>query len=246
MIGRLRKHPFGVQAHFKSSLVLTFAVPKAELQALIPNVLELDLYKNEWAFLAIAMVQTQRLRPKGFPAMLGNNFFLIGYRIFVRYTNKRGRRLRGLYILKSETNRKKMEFLGNIFTKYAYSTTDISNITSGSRQCISSKKSGFNLVIDRSKSEIHLPQNSPFDSFHEARRFSGPLPFTFTYDNISKEMLIVEGVRSNWSPKPIQVEQFTFKFLDDLNLKGAVLANAFEVTDVPYSWKAGTIETLTP
>jgi hypothetical protein len=49
---------------------------------------------------------------KGIPKMLGNNFFLIGYRVFVRYTNAAGKRLRGLYILKSETDKKKMEFFG--------------------------------------------------------------------------------------------------------------------------------------
>jgi hypothetical protein len=32
--------------------------------------------------------------------MMGNNFFLIGYRIFVRYTNNAGKSLLGLYILK--------------------------------------------------------------------------------------------------------------------------------------------------
>ena len=46
----------------------------------------------------------------------------IGYRIFVRYTNTRGQRLRGLFILKSETNRRKMEWLGKLFTFYNYTT----------------------------------------------------------------------------------------------------------------------------
>ena len=73
----------------------------------------------------VAMVQTRELRPKGLPKFRGNSFFLIGYRIFVRYINKAGKRLRGLYILKSETDKKKMEWLGNIFTHYNYSTTDI-------------------------------------------------------------------------------------------------------------------------
>ena len=40
----------------------------------IPPCLELDTLNNQWAFIAVAMVQTKALRPKGFPKMLGNDF----------------------------------------------------------------------------------------------------------------------------------------------------------------------------
>src|SRR3954464_5273530 len=98
----LKNHPFAVEAHFESSVVLTFAVPKEQLRKLIPGCLELDTFDDKWGFVAVAMVQTTGLRPKGFPKFMGNDFFLIGYRIFVRFTNNKGKRLRGLYILKSE------------------------------------------------------------------------------------------------------------------------------------------------
>jgi len=121
----LKNHPFAVETFFESSLVLTFSVPKEELKGLIPECLELDTFNDQWAFVAVALVQTKNLRPKGFPKFMGNDFFLIGFRVFVRYTNKQGKSLRGLYILKSETNKKKMSFFGNIFTHYNYATTDI-------------------------------------------------------------------------------------------------------------------------
>src|SRR5215213_5106814 len=113
MLSFLKNHPFAVEAFFESSLVLTFAVPKEQLQNLIPECLQLDLFQDKWAFIAIAMVQTKDLRPKGFPKIVGNDFFLIGYRVFVRYKNNAGKNLRGLYILKSETDRKKMQLMGN-------------------------------------------------------------------------------------------------------------------------------------
>ena len=91
MLSFLKNHPFAVEAFFESSLVLTFAIPKEELQSLIPESLELDTHKDKYAFVAVAMVQTKNLRPKGFPKFMGNDFFLIGYRIFVRYTNNKGK-----------------------------------------------------------------------------------------------------------------------------------------------------------
>jgi len=242
MFSFLKNHPFSVEAFFESSFVLTFAVPKKELESLIPECLELDTFNDKWAFIAVAMVQTKGLRPKGFPGILGNDFFLIGYRVFVRYTNKDGKRLRGLYILKSETDKKKMEFLGNIFTHYNYSTTDITISINEEVTKIISKESRFVIEIETNGKEILLPQNSPFRDWKEARRFAGPLPFTFTYDPKTKNVLIIEGVRQNWEPRPIKIRCYDISFLSSLNFKEIQLANAFVIQNIPYCWKKGKIE----
>ncbi len=243
MFRTLKDHPFAVEAHFKSSLVFTFAVPKEQLQDKIPECLTLDTFQDKYAFVAVAMVQTQDLRPKGFPKFMGNNFFLIGYRVFVRYTTKEGKNLRGLYILKSETDTKKMEFMGNIFTHYQYTTTDIKQEETATTSSISSLKSDFLVTVKKNnRAEVPLPKHSPFKDFKEARRYAGPLPFTFTYSKEKKEVLIIEGVRQNWKPQAVEAIDFNFKFLKDQQLENAVLANVFEIKDIPYYWKKGRIE----
>jgi len=242
MLSFLKNHPFAVEAFFESSLVLTFAVPKEQLKDLIPECFELDTFNDKWAFVAVAMVQTTGLRPKGFPKFIGNDFFLIGYRIFVRYTNTIGKRLRGLYILKSETNKKQMEYLGNIFTHYNYTTTDITQIVKDKTTQITSVQSGFKIIIDDTDEKNSLPQNSPFTDWKEAGRFAGPLPFTFRYDSETKKVMIIEGVRQNWSPKPIRAIEQNISFLVSLNFTGTVLANAFIIKNIPYFWKKGKIE----
>lgn len=242
MLQSLKNHPFAVEAFFESSLVLTFAIPKEQLQDLIPECLQLDTFNDKWAFVAAAMVQTKELRPKGLPKFMGNDFFLIGYRVFVRYTTKAGKRLRGLYILKSETDNKKMEIMGNTFTHYNYTTTDILQSENGDTKEIKSVKSDFKIIIDNTESEVALPEHSPFADWKEARRFAGPLPFTFTYNSKSKEVLIIEGVRQNWTPKPVKVVDHRFSFLNSLNLEDSALANAFIINNVPYYWKKGRKE----
>lgn len=242
MMLSLKNHPFAVEAFFESSLVLTFAVPKEQLQNLLPECLHLDTFQDKWAFLAVAMVQTKDLRPKGFPRFMGNDFFLIGYRVFVRYTNNAGKNLRGLYILKSETDKKKMAFMGNLFTHYNYSTTDIRQVDQINTKEIASLHSKFKVTIDKGEEEIALPEHSPFADWKEARRFAGPLPFTFTYNKASKEVLIIEGVRQNWTPKPVKVIGYDFEFLKSLKLENSVLANAFIIKNIPYYWKKGKIE----
>jgi hypothetical protein len=242
MLSFLKNHPFAVEAFFESSTVLTFAVPKAQIENLIPECLTLDTFQDKWAFIAVAMVQTKDLRPKGFPKFMGNDFFLIGYRVFVRYINNAGKNLRGLYILKSETDKTKMEFMGNIFTHYNYTTTDIHQTEQDKTKEISSIKSNFKLKLDKSEEDISLPENSPFADWKEARRYAGPLPFTFTYNKETKEVLIIEGVRQNWTPNPVRVMDYNFEFLRTLKLQNTVLANAFVIRNIPYQWKKGKIE----
>ena len=238
----LKNHPFAVEAYFDSSLVLTFAVPKEQLQNFIPDCLELDTFQDKWAFVAIAMVQTRGLRPKGFPIFMGNDFFLIGYRIFVRYTNNAGKRLRGLYIIKSQTDKKKMEFFGNIFTHYNYTTTDIKQRKNGNFKTIISEQSKFEITIEQTDDEIKIPESSPFTDWKDSRKFAGPLPHTFTVNTKDKTILTILGVRQNWKPEPVKVKSYHFDFLNNLKLQNIVLANAFEIKNVPYHWEKGKIE----
>lgn len=243
MLSLFKNHPFAVDAFFETSLVVTFAVPKAEVRHLIPECLEPDTFDDKWAFIAVAMVQTKDLRPKGFPKLLGNDFFLIGYRVFVRFTDKTGRSVRGLYILGSATDKRKMEFFGKIFTHYNYTTTDINRHTSKGVTEISSQTSRFNIAFEEPSDEpIALPEGSPFADWKEARKFAGPLPFTFTYDAPNKTVLIIEGVRQNWKPSPVKVISHAFAFVDDLRLSEVRLANAFMIRDIPYHWKKGRTE----
>ncbi len=239
MLSFLKDHPFSVEAFFDRSLIVTFALERQHLQPLIPPCLELDTFEDRWAFLTVAMVQTRSLRPKGFPAWIGNDFFLIGYRIFTTYTTSKGKRLRGLYIIKSETDNPKMEFFGNLFTHYDYSTTDINLREANGITTICSMRSDFFLSIDESPIKTSLPSDSPFTDWKQARRFAGPLPFTFTFDKRTKKVLIIEGVRKEWEPKPVTVLDHHFSFIDSLPTPAPILANAFSISSIPYYWKKG-------
>ncbi|MBD2767835.1 DUF2071 domain-containing protein [Hymenobacter sp. BT664] len=241
----LKTHPFAVEAFFEHSLVLTFAAPRAEVQALLPAPLVADTFAEDWAFLAVALVQTRQLRPKGFPGWLGQDFFLIGYRTFVRYPSSGGKRLRGLYILRSETDKKRMTALGNLFTHYRYHTVDIAQQHAAGQFAIRSQRADFQVSLAPPSPEVLLPDRSPFASWQEARRFAGPLPFTFSADPGSDRMLIVEGVRQHWEPEPVAVKSYHVGFFERLNLSQLVLANAFALRDVPYYWKKGRTDRWT-
>ncbi|MCF6313560.1 MAG: DUF2071 domain-containing protein [Verrucomicrobiales bacterium] len=243
----LNQHPFAVQAHFEKSLVLAFAFPKEELQVLVPSCLQLDLYQDQWAFVAVALVKTRYLRPKGLPECMGRDFILAGYRVFVRYRGEDGRLLRGLYILASETDSKMMQLMGNLFTCYHYSTVSIDwkSGADGSERVEAS--SGLELWASRQGEgggDPSLPAGSPFASWKDARRFAGPMPFTFSHDEKRDRMLVVEGRRSTWRPLAMGVEKWQVPFLQQRGLLQPCLANAFLVEQVPYEWQKGRLENL--
>lgn len=245
MATKLFRHPFAVEAFFQHSLVLAYAVPIEQLAAKLPPYLEVDSYADTYGFVAAAFVDTRQLRPKGFPRWLGNDFILGGYRIFVRYRDARGRRLRGLYILRSETDRLRMRLLGNLFTAYNYHRVPLT-FSATPESIVVTAPGRVRVVASISEpiESVALPNGSPFPSWKEARRFSGPLPYTFSYDSSRSEMVIVEGVREGWQPRPVSILQAHVLTIAELGFPDAQLANAFLVSAIPYCWKTGVIERL--
>jgi len=238
----LKHHPFSVKAHFDQSLVLAYAVAIEELREHVPERLMLDLYNDTHAFVALAMVETRELRPGAFPKFLGRSFTLLGYRAFVRYKGNDGRTRRGLYILRSETNSPLMTLSGNIFTQYNYKNIDLEWQKSSDGSQVIKTKQGLHVKTGATKENIGLPEGSPFPDWRQARRFAGPMPFTFTHDKETKKMITVEGVRSKWDPMPVEILEHKVPFFEQLNFSECVLANAFVINDVPYMWKKGTTE----
>ncbi len=216
----LQRHPIPVKAFFRHSLVLTYAFPRKVLEPLLPPGLTLDVHGN-CGFVAIAMVQTEALRPIFCPRLLGQDFFLSGYRIFARYKTASGRTLRGLRILRSDTNRKLMIFFGNRLTHYNYRLAEVKFQTANHRLEIGIKTSGgdadLHVVADLKEEAASPPVGSPFANLHEARLFAGPLPFTFDYEKETGSIVRIEGVRKDWKPRPVWWKFFSIHSLTDIH-----------------------------
>jgi Uncharacterized conserved protein (COG2071) len=237
---RLRRHPFAVSAHFRHSVVLAYALPASSLEPLLPPTLEPDRH-GDFGFAAAAFVQTERMRPSSFPRALGLDFFLAGYRIFVRVADRPS--LRGLYILRSDTDRRLLTFFGNLFTSYRYRTVDAGFRLDGDLLHVDVKP-GVRVTADLSRMPAPLPEGSPFGSLEEARRFAGPLPYTFHHEQETGRLLGVRGTRSVWDPQPVAVAVRELDFFSAGRFEAEpVLANAFYVSDIDYRWERGRLLT---
>lgn len=242
----LRRHPFPVVAWFERVVAVSFAFPEEVLRPLVPQGLELDSYEG-MGFVTVAIVWTKNLRPAGFPKFLGQDFFLAGYRVFATLRDESGRRLRGLKILRSETDLRRMVWLGNLMTGYNYQhvTVRIEHAHGRARvrpSCAQNKESLDLAFATGAAGE--LPKGSPFRDWHTARRFAGPMPFTFSPESDGR-FTVVEGSRQDWTPRPVSVLDWRVAMFEKSPLGDSqpILANAFAVEGVAYRWKRGRIMT---
>jgi len=238
----LQRHPFPVDAFFRHSLVLTYAYPARLLEPLLPPGLVLDTLRG-YGFLAIALVQAERLRPAFLPAAIGRDVFLAGCRIFARRTG--GQSLRGLRILRSLTDQPWMWCAGNLFTHYQYRLcrSCLRETAAGLEWTVATRAGDSDLEIELPYlgQPASLPEASPFVSEREARRYAGPLPYTFDYEPETHSIVSIRGVRSEWNPSPVRVVVRRNSFLNQPPFRAAepLLANAFYLRDVPYRWERG-------
>ena len=244
---RLRRHPIAIRATLRDCVTLTYAFPAPVLRPLLPPGLELETV-GDAGFVAVALVQTERLRPEGVPSALGNDFFLAGYRVFARFRTEDGRELRGLRILRSDTNRTLMALGGNLLTHYNYHRCRAA-LVSANETLRYTVRTGdgtgdVDVIVDRG--DPALPEGSPFASVREARRFAGPLPFTFDYEPETHAIIAIEARRTNWRPALVRADVHRLSFLDQPAFAGCTprLAAAFYVRAIEYHWQRGVRHAL--
>jgi hypothetical protein len=195
-------------------------------------------------------VQTHALRPAFLPRGLGRSFFLAGYRVFVRHRDASGRMRRGLRILRSDTDRRSMVFFGNLLTHYNYRRAAVCLSEAGQvlevRVETSDGAGDLHVVAQLDSIPAALPPESPFHDVEQARRFAGPLPYTFDHEPQTNSIIRIQATRTVWKPQPIRARVLANAFVKGAPFSGTEtrLASAFYVRDIDYRWERGVREPL--
>lgn len=242
----LGSHPFPVVAHFEFSLVLAYALPAGVLEPCLPAGLLLDRH-GDLGFVAVALVSTKGLRPAGIPFLPGRNFLLVGTRIFARLPLADGRSLRGLHVLRSDTDSRFLVAAGNLLTGYRYHQAAIHSTRKEGHWALSVRAQdgvgNLDIECDPMRLDPGLPAGSPFCDEKDAARFAGPMPHTFAATSRPGDFLVVKGVRKHWNPRPVEIRSARCGILEKPPFAGShpVLANAFLVEEVDYRWERGEV-----
>lgn len=244
---KLQRHPFAIATTLEDSLVLLYAIDAKVLERFCPPGLELERV-GTCGLVALATVRASKVRPRGLPERFGRDFMLTGYRVVVRFRSPDGSVRRALCILQSDTDSAVMKFGGNLFTEYGYRRRDISARHSGENYSVritSPEAVELDFTADITTDEV-LPEGSPFTSPREARRYTGPLPWTVGYLEAIDSFIAVRGHRESWKPRLVSVSVETSTFFEQSPFAGheAKLAAAFYIEAVDYSWDRGV--RLTP
>ena len=143
-----------------------------------------------------------------------------------------------------------MVAFGNLFTHYNYRFSQVETNNSETSLRIKVKtqdgSGDVNLQADLSSPEGFIPAGSPFSNEREARRFTGPLPYTFDYERETHSIIRIEGVRKEWHPRliPVVVNRLSFLQQEGLSNTEPVLASCFYIEGIDYLWKRGVWEPL--
>lgn len=140
-----------------------------------------------------------------------------------------------------------MTVIGNAVTRYGYRKCTLNLAETGTSWRIQARtrrrEADLDLDVDLATQVEAPPSGSPFRNLAEARRFAGPMPFTFSVEPSGGTVVAIEGVRQRWAPRPVAVSVRTCSFLEgtSFGLHAPVLANAFLVEQVAYHWKRGRV-----
>ena len=95
--------PFDANTIWAEAIAVNYHLDPAALRPLVPSVFDLDLYAGK-AFVSLTASRLKDFGVGWIPAALRMNFYQATYRAHVTYTDFRGRRMRGCYFVRSETN----------------------------------------------------------------------------------------------------------------------------------------------
>ena len=149
-------------------------------------------------------------------------------------------------IIRSETDKRTMVWAGNLMTSYNYRLARVNIDEEGAETRIVVKRMdgevSLDLRFDAESPDPGLPVGSPFPDWRTARRFAGPMPFTFSPES-DGSFVVIEGSRDEWKPRPVEVKSWEVGLFNEVPLRDAtpVLANAFVVEGVDYRWEKGRI-----
>ena len=245
-LNRLQHHPFPVATTLRDSLVLLYAVDARVLQPYCPPGLVLEQV-GPYALVAVATVHATDLRLRGTPTWMGRDFVLTGYRVVVKFRAPDGTVRRALCIIRSDTDSRLMVAAGNVFTEYNYRRAAIHPTHEGSWYQVQVGPIGGGVAL-QARARIDgdddvLPESSPFSSVRQARRHTGPLPWTVSHDASLDSFVAVHGHRGSWKPRLVNADVSVCTFFDQAEFVGQEvrLAAAFYVEVVDYSWDRGIL-----
>ena len=237
--------PFDANTTWAEAVCVNYRVDPAALRTLVPDVFDLDLYDG-WAFVSLTASRLKDFGVGWAPRALRMNFYQATYRAHVVYTDFRGRRQRGCYFVRSDTNSPLMSTTANLlpeFRAHRCATHPILMVRQGDHLVLS-VDSGADpagkvvLVLDTSGDIEGMPAGSCFRSREDARALIVDFYDAFAYDPREREVFFLRIERGDWRLRVATPLDHYLGFFQHgpFSPDNAELDSVFYFTDCPYRW----------
>ncbi|WP_125185487.1 DUF2071 domain-containing protein [Botryobacter ruber] len=214
----LKKLPLTYTGELHQVCLVNFSVEKEEVLPYLPEGLQLRDYHGR-ALISLVNVQLRNMRPDFLPKALHFNYQHIGFRLLLddaRYSNGTAK---GIYFLRSFTDKPLLVQGGSWFTNYKLEKASLTN-----------EAGAFELRQHDHFLRYRLSESKPLQVNEELQQLVGALDRAYSY--IGKELVRVQIMRERWPIEWVTCEGFETNFFQTARFEGA-----FRVREViPYQW----------
>jgi uncharacterized protein YqjF (DUF2071 family) len=246
--------PFDTNTTWAEAVCVNVRLDPAALRPLVPPVFDLDLYGGR-AFVSLTASRLKDFGVGWLPRCLRMNFYQATYRAHVTFTDFRGRRLRGCYFVRSETNSPLMSLAANLlpeFRAHRCGTCPILMARHGDHLVLTvdpreDAAGRVVLVLDTARPLPALPPSSAFPTVRTAYDFLVDFYDAFAYHAETDEVLLLQIERGPWDVRVVEPVDYYLGYFSDgaFPAGSAELDSVFYFRDVPYRWLPLLKERLT-
>jgi hypothetical protein len=214
----LKKIPIRYTGELHQVRLINFSVDKEEVMPWVPEGIQIRDYKGR-ALISMVNVKLRNMKPGFLPDALSFNYQHIGFRLLIDDAAYSQGMQKGIYFIRSFTDKVLMALGGSLLTNYKLEKADINDSFDGF--CL---KQGNQFLKYRftAKPEYQL----------EDRLKENVASVDRAYSYIGEQLMRVQIMRDRWPVRWIGCEGFETNFFKTARLEGA-----FEVAGmIPYEW----------
>lgn len=214
----LKRLPIKYVGELHEVRLINFSVEKEEILPLLPEGLQARDFKGR-ALISMVNVKLRNMRPSFMPAALHFDYQHIGFRLLVDDSKYNDGTAKGIYFLRSFTDKQLMVQGGSWFTNY--------NLE---KACLEEHGNAFQLTQNDKFLKYKLLDEQPVQVNEELKQMVGALDRAYSF--IGDELMRVKIMRERWPIEWISCEDFETNFFKTARLEGA-----FQVREViHYEW----------
>ena len=218
-------------------ILVNYRVAPAVVRALLPAPFRPKLHAG-FAVVGICLIRLEKMRPLGFPALIGITSENAAHRIAVEWDE--GVNVReGVFVFRRDTNSLLNHYAGGRLFPGEQHYADFAVRDAGGHIGLRARPdNGAALVELRGHECAALPGSSIFRSLEESSRFfeAGCLGFSLSKKGDLDGMKLVTR---EWSVRPFEVEICRSRFFADTSVFPAgsvVFDHAILMRDIPHEW----------